>query len=206
MDKITTMRKQFNWRALLIRFLVNAATLYLIVIVTPRVSFADQSLFNVLLLAVVLGILNSIIKPVIHFFTLPLIFASYGLIVVLVNTVILWLLSWLFPDRLVVDSIFWALVAGALYGIVSAFLESLFGLNTPIVSDESEEAEARERVETQASSVVRTLIEGTEEAQVQLADISTTTLQGDAAVEIANAEVNGEDISTAAITTGEDEE
>ena len=176
MNNLSIMLKQFNWRVLLIRFLINAVTLFLVVLVTPKVTFVDQSLLNILLLAIVLGILNGVIKPVIHFFTLPFIFATYGLIVVLVNSIILWLLAWLFPDRFAVDSIFWALVAGALYGIIGAFLESLFGLNAPIVPDDPAEAEVRERVATQAAGMVRTLIETKEAEQVQLADVSESIL------------------------------
>ena len=172
MNNISLMLRQFNWRVLLIRFLVNAATLYIVVIVTPKVSFVDQSLLNVLLLAVALGILNGLIKPVIQFFTLPFIFTTYGFIVVLVNTLILWLLGWIFPDRIVVGGLLWAFFAGALYGIISAFLESLFGLNAPILPDEPEEAELRERVESQTTGVVRTLVETREAEPPQLADIS----------------------------------
>jgi len=191
MNNISVMLRQFNWRVLLVRFLINAFTLYVVVIVTPKVSFVDPSLFSVLLLAVALGILNGLIKPVIHFFTLPFIFTTYGLIVVLVNTIILWLLGWLFPDRIVVGGLFWALFAGTLYGAISAFLESLFGLNAPILPDQPDDPELRARVEIQTASVVRTLIESKEAEPVQLADVA-------AAIPQAGADT--------AISTGEDKE
>jgi putative membrane protein len=173
-NNISTMLRQFNWRALLIRFLINALTLFAVVLLTPKVTFVDRSLLNLLLLALGIGILNAVVKPIINFFTLPFIFATYGLVVVLVNSIILWLLALLFPDRFAVSSIFWALVAGALYGIISALLESLFGLNAPIISDEPGEAELRGRVETQSSGVVRTLIATEEAAHQQLAELPST--------------------------------
>ncbi len=124
MSNISILLRQFNWRVLLVRLPVNAVTLLLVVVITPRVYFVSPSVGGLLFLAVALGILNGLLKPIIHFFTLPFIFASYGLVVILVNTGILLLLSGFFPELMLVDSIIWALVAGALYGVISAFLES----------------------------------------------------------------------------------
>jgi hypothetical protein len=64
------------------------------------------------------------------------IFASYGLVIVLVNALLLLLLNWLFPEYFAADSLLWALVAGALIGLLGTFLENLLGLVPPIVPDE----------------------------------------------------------------------
>lgn len=147
MNAQTKLPQHFRWRAILIRFLVNAVTIFVVVVLTPQVYFVDPTLLHLLLLALVLGILNAMLKPIIQFFTLPFIFISYGLIIILINSLLIWLLARIFPDALVVDNLFWALVAGALYGIISSFLESLFGLNEPIIPDDSPEDMAlRERV------------------------------------------------------------
>jgi hypothetical protein len=76
------------------------------------------------------------VKPFLQFLLLPLIFASYGLVIVLVNTLMLILLAILFPDFFAVENLLWAFVAGALIGILGTFLENLFGLVPPIVPDE----------------------------------------------------------------------
>ena len=72
--------------------------------------------------------------------TLPLIFVSYGLVVVAINGIILLLLSWLFPQRIVVNSLFVAFIGGAVIGMITIFLENLFGLTPPIVDDQVAEA------------------------------------------------------------------
>ncbi len=165
MNNISVLLRQFNWRALLVRFVVNAITLLVVVVITPRVYFVNGSVASLLFLALALGILNGLIKPIIHFFTLPFIFATYGLIVILVNSTILWLLSLLFPDLIAVESLIWNVVAGALYGIISSLLENLCGLNAPIIPDEPEEQELRDRVEAQSIGVVRSALESSSTRQ-----------------------------------------
>jgi len=139
MQRVTTLRKQFNWRMLLMRIVVNALALVITALVIPTIDFVEDTLLTWFLLAVFLGILNAVIKPIIQFATLRFIFATYGLVVVLINAVVLILLSALLPNRFVVGSLLWALVAGALIGLLSAFLENLFGLTPPIVSEKHPE-------------------------------------------------------------------
>ncbi|HEY54288.1 MAG TPA: phage holin family protein, partial [Caldilineae bacterium] len=136
--------KQFNWRALLVRILINAAVLTVTALILPNVSFVQITIGNILFVAIALGILNALIKPILQFLTLSFIFTTYGLVVVLINAVILWLLSFLFPDRFAVDSILAALIGGALIGILGSFFESLFGLSPPIVPDEQDESRLRQ--------------------------------------------------------------
>jgi putative membrane protein len=143
--------KQFNWRFLLVRIVVNALALAVTAAVTPKIYFVDKSVWSWLLIAVMLGILNALLKPALQFLTLQFIFVTYGLVIVLVNTVILLLLSFLFPARFAVDNLWWAAVGGLVLGLLSSFLENLLGLTMPIVPDEP--AELRRQVEEQARHV-----------------------------------------------------
>lgn len=135
MQRFVTWRKHFNWRMLLMRTVVNALALLITVIVVPRVYFVDTRLSTLLLLAVALGLLNAFVKPIIQFATLRFIFATYGVVVALINAIILLLLAALLPNRLAVDSLVWALVAGGLIGIISSLLENILGITPPIVSE-----------------------------------------------------------------------
>ena len=125
----------FKWRILLLRLLINAFVLLIAALLLPSIYFVDRTLRSLLLLALILGVLNVFVKPVVQFLTFRFIFASYGLIVILINAFMLWLLSFLFPERLAVDKVFWALVGGALIGLLSGLLESLLGVTAPIVGD-----------------------------------------------------------------------
>ncbi len=134
--RIARFIKQFNWRFLLVRIVVNAIALAITAIFVPKIYFVDKSIWNWLLMALMLGVLNALLKPILQFLTLQFIFATYGLVIVLVNTLILFLLSWLFPARFEVGNLLWALVGGLVLGLLSSFLESLLGLTMPIVPDE----------------------------------------------------------------------
>jgi putative membrane protein len=140
--------KQFNWRFLLVRILVNAIALAVTAAVLPKVYFVDKSISNWLLMAFMLGVLNALLKPILQAVTLQFIFVTYGLVIVLVNALLLWLLSLIFWDRFAVDNLWWLLVGGLVLGLLSSFLESLLGLTMPIVPDE-----LRQQVEEQARHV-----------------------------------------------------
>jgi putative membrane protein len=134
--KTVSFLRRFHWKMVLMRIVINAIVLVIITVIVPFIRFVDPSILSIVLLAFALGVLNALVKPVLQFVFLPLIFASYGLVIVLVNTLLLLLLAWLFPDFFVVERLFWALVGGALIGILGTFFEILFGLIPPILPDE----------------------------------------------------------------------
>jgi putative membrane protein len=157
MQQIATWRRQFNWRMLLMRIVINALALIITAGLVPNIYFIDRTVWTWLLLALILGILNAFVKPIIQFLTLRFIFATYGLVVVLINGILLLLLEFLFPTRFYVEGIFlWPLVGGAVIGIVSAFLESLLGLSPPIVSEKY--PEVRQRIKDRETSSVQAVI------------------------------------------------
>jgi uncharacterized membrane protein YvlD (DUF360 family) len=96
MPRVKTFIQQFNWKILLIRILVNAITLvsrpdY------PRPLLRHRTVTAVLIVAIALGVINAIVKPVSLFLTGQFHIATYGLLLILVNALILYLLEWLFP-------------------------------------------------------------------------------------------------------------
>ena len=103
-----------------------------------------------------MGILNAIIKPIILLLTGQFIFATFGLLVVLINALILFLLERLFSNRFVVNNFFWALVGGALLGLISNALENLLGLTPPIVPED--EPELRRRIEAKQQATLVSLV------------------------------------------------
>ena len=140
--------RQFNWRFLLVRILVNSMALVFTTAILPKIYFVDKTITSLLLMAFMLGVLNAVLKPLLQFLTLQFIFVTYGLVIVLVNALLLWLLAWLFPDRFAAESLLWLLVGGLVLGLSSSFLESLLGLTMPIVPDEP--AALRRQLEEQA--------------------------------------------------------
>lgn len=156
MQRVATWRRQFNWRMLLMRIVVNALALLITAGLVPKIYFVDRTLLNWLLLALFLGVLNALVKPIIQFLTLRFIFATYGVIVALINGVLLFLLSLLLPDRFVVEGFLWALVGGAVLGLTSAVFENLLGLTPPIVSEKY--PEVRRRIQERKSGSIEAAI------------------------------------------------
>ena len=153
MPKFKAFIQHFHWKILLIRILVNGCALILTVLIIPDIYFATRTFLAVVIISIGLGILNAIVKPVILLLTGQFIFATFGLLVILVNTLILYLLEWLFPNIFVVNNFFWALAGGAVLGLVSNTLENLLGLTPPIVPEENIELRKRIGAEQQASLV-----------------------------------------------------
>jgi putative membrane protein len=197
MQRIATWRRQFNWRMLLMRILINALALVITAGLVPNIYFIDRTVTTWLLLALFLGILNAFVKPIIQFLTLRFIFATYGLVVVLINGILLLLLEFLFPTRFYVEGIFlWPLVGGAVIGIVSAFLESLLGLSPPIVSEKY--PEVRQRIKDRETGSLQAVIT---EAAVQKtvepkqAEQPPSSPAQDAAAVLAVLATNGETVA-----------
>jgi len=150
MSTFKTFFQHSQWKILLIRILVNGGSLILTALIIPDIYFKPkptplQTLLAILIISIGLGILNAVVKPIILLLTGQLIFATFGLLVVLVNTLILYLLARFFPNFFVVSNFFWALVGGAVLGLVSNALENLMGLTPPIVPEG--DIELRKRIE-----------------------------------------------------------
>jgi len=155
----------FRVRPLLLRFLANALSLALTAIIVPHIFFSgDYRILSWLLISAIFGLLNAFLKPLLQIVMLPLIFVSYGLVVVLINTVMLYALAWIFPQRFHVEHLLWALVGGLVCGLLEGLLQNLLGLTPPIVeggSDGLKEAIARRKRGSLEARLLAATDEGT---------------------------------------------
>jgi len=78
--------------SLIIRLLINAAALYAATRFVDGISFTGSS-GALLGVALVFGVVNALIKPVIQFFSLPVIFLTLGLFALVINALMLMLTS-----------------------------------------------------------------------------------------------------------------
>lgn len=77
-----------------------------------------------LLLALVLAVLNAIVKPLLIILTLPITIITLGLFLLVINAVII-LLGDYFLDGFKVDGFWWALLFSILLSVVSSILYSM---------------------------------------------------------------------------------
>lgn len=84
-----------------------------------------KDILTLLAVAVVMGILNSIIKPILMIITLPFTVATFGIFLLIVNGFVLWLASALINGFIILN--FSVAVWGALVlSIISMIVENMF--------------------------------------------------------------------------------
>lgn len=80
----------------LLKILINAGALYLAVwILNPHIVMQNEAWYAYIVLGLIFGIVNAIIKPVIMFASCPLIILTLGLGTLVVNTLLFMLSGWL---------------------------------------------------------------------------------------------------------------
>lgn len=111
----------------LIRLLVNAlAAMLTCYLLKPAVKI--DSFVTALLLALVLAILNALVKPLLVLFTLPATILTLGLFLFVINAVIILLAAKIVPG-FKVDGFWWALLFSIVMTIINSIMISLAGGN-----------------------------------------------------------------------------
>jgi putative membrane protein len=91
-------------------------------------SSTTSKIITLLIVALIFGVLNAIVKPLFALFTAPLILLTLGLFLVVINACMLLLTSWLaglFNLGWQVDG-FWTAVLGAIIISIVSFLLNVF--------------------------------------------------------------------------------
>lgn len=76
----------------ILRWAINAAAIYLAVLLVPGISLGGN-LIGVIWLALILGLLNALLRPLLKLLTCPLIILTLGLFTLLINTFVFWLMG-----------------------------------------------------------------------------------------------------------------
>ena len=109
----------------IIRLLINMVAILIIAYLLPKMIQVD-SWIAALVAAFLLGVANTFIRPLLVVLTLPLTVVTFGLFLLLINGLLLWLVSALVRGFYVNG--FWGAVIGAiLISIVSWILSSFVG-------------------------------------------------------------------------------
>lgn len=104
------------------RWIINALALMLIAYALP--GFAVASFGWALAVALVLGIVNAIIRPIVLILTLPITILTLGLFALFINALMILLVSSLL-EGFEVDSLMTAFLAGLILWAVSWFTNAL---------------------------------------------------------------------------------
>jgi putative membrane protein len=130
---------QFNWRLMLVQVVANALALGLTALLLPGIHFHPQRFFLSLLASgFIFGLLNAFIRPVLQFIMFRFLFITFGLVLIVINFLMLWLLARLTPGWFTSESILWTLIAAILVGLLGVVFETLLGLRPPLRDDRPE--------------------------------------------------------------------
>ena len=112
---------------LLAAWLINALALLALPYLLPSIHIA--SFTTALGVAVVLGLINAVIRPVLLLLTLPVTLLTLGLFIFIINGMMFLLAAWLL-DGFVVDGIWAGVIGSVVYSLISWALTRLL-LNSP---------------------------------------------------------------------------
>lgn len=130
----------FNWRVAIVRLISNGLAIVIVLLIVPDVwADADRPVLAALWLALIYGVLNALVRPLLNLLVVPFFIQTYGLIMILVNIAVFALLAWV--SGLVHVESWWAVIVGSiLLSIVSWLFEGVLGLTKPVVPDDFDEA------------------------------------------------------------------
>jgi putative membrane protein len=119
-------------RSVLVRLVVNAVALWVAAAIVHGVDLLNKGFWNkaltLLAVAAVFGIVNTIVRPIVKLFSLPLYILTLGLVIFLINALMLWITGALSHGLGLAFSVhgFWASVFGAvIVSIVSWALNAV---------------------------------------------------------------------------------
>ncbi|WP_439882802.1 phage holin family protein [Pontibacter sp. MBLB2868] len=107
----------------IIKLLITAAAAMLSAYILPGVHI--DSFLTALILALVLAVLNAIVRPVLVFLTIPVTVLTLGLFLLVINALIILLADWLVAG-FDVSGFFAALLFSLVLSIITAIIDMIF--------------------------------------------------------------------------------
>ncbi len=117
----------------LLRLVINAIALYVAITYVPGIQLQTErfgEIVTILLLALVFGLLNALLRPILMSLTCPLIILTLGLGTLLINTLLFYLagtISQQFGWGFTVDGFITAFLGALVVSVVSWLLSLIIG-------------------------------------------------------------------------------
>jgi putative membrane protein len=107
---------------LILVWILNAVALLVVAYVLPGISVS--SFGSALIAALVLGLLNTLVKPVLILLTLPITIVTLGLFLLVLNALVFWFAGSILKG-FHVNGFWWAVLGAIVYSLVSGLLSRL---------------------------------------------------------------------------------
>jgi putative membrane protein len=115
-------------REFVLRVIINAVGIAIVAQLVPGIRLVNDTLGTLLIIGLVFGVVNAIVKPILVLLTCPAVIITLGLFILVINGLMLLLTANLLPDRLVIDGFWPAILGGIVMSIISIVLESVLGV------------------------------------------------------------------------------
>lgn len=117
-------------REFLIRILINAVAIAVTAVLIPNIHIANNDISTLLIVGLIFGLVNSLLKPLLLLLTCPAVLLSLGLFIFVINGLMLMITDSLAGDRLIIEGgIFTAILGGMVMAAVSIVLEGVLKLD-----------------------------------------------------------------------------
>lgn len=112
-----------------IRLLINGLALYAAVVLVPGIVIENNNLVTYVWLALIFGLLNALLKPILKLLTCPFILLTLGLFTLVINTGLFYLTGWVgaqFDSGYHISGFLAAFLGAVVVSVVSMLLEIIF--------------------------------------------------------------------------------
>ena len=117
---------------MILRLVITAASLWVATKFVPGISFAGDNYAALLAVAIIFGVLNLLVKPVLKLFSFPVVLLSLGLFLFVINGAMLLLTSYV-SGRLGygfhVDGLLAAIIGSLVVSVTAGALQFVLGTN-----------------------------------------------------------------------------
>jgi putative membrane protein len=107
---------------LLLVWILNAVTLLIVAYILPGIVVS--SFWSAMIAALVLGLINMLVKPIFILLTLPITIVTLGLFLLVINALMFWFAGSILKG-FQVNGFWWAVGGALFYSVISGFLTSL---------------------------------------------------------------------------------
>jgi putative membrane protein len=108
---------------------INGFALFAAISLVPGISLQDPDPVTYVWLALIFGILNALVKPILKLVTCPVILLTLGLFSLIINTALFYLTAWVgaqFGVGINIDNFLAAFLGALIISIVSTFFNMIF--------------------------------------------------------------------------------
>ncbi len=112
----------------ILRWAINAVALYAAIVLVPGIQPQSTNLLSILVLALIFGVINTLLRPFLTLLTCPLILLTLGLFTLVINTLLFYLAGLVgtyFNAGFTVANFWSALLGSIIVSVVSIALSML---------------------------------------------------------------------------------